>query len=448
MKRYTYIRNGLLTAAVVWGLVLTVIGRIPTLPTSADISPSQLAGNTYLYLQESLCPLLFCCAFLVGGVAAIAYGFFLRRHFHQYSEFGHAGIYLGYFVLLSAVWILTDSQALAIFTTEAGGILNKNAIVSLSYMAFMLLPIAFIAFVQHIRPGSRWLDRMTDLFTLNLVLFVLLLWVRLPQNLYMISLFIHHILMYTLMIAELRRYLQTSADGQPRSAQERALTRGLVWFICFSAIALVAFLAGKHRLYSLIYGLGFLVLGVYMCKVIFHNIVSMYKGAVELDVYRSMAYTDMLTGLHNRNAFVGAQDTLTVDTASSYIVMDINHFKWINDTFGHHFGDELIGYIARLVKDAFGSIGTCYRIGGDEFVVICQGADEAAVQQAIAALQQRIRDENAYPQAHLSVACGYAFGQEQDTANSLFAAADEAMYQDKRRRADDRERSAPTPPTA
>ena len=185
-----------------------------------------------------------------------------------------------------------------------------------------------------------------------------------------------------------------------------------------------------------------------MCKVIFHNIVSMYKGAVELDVYRSMAYTDMLTGLHNRNAFVGAQDTLTVDTASSYIVMDINHFKWINDTFGHHFGDELIGYIARLVKDAFGSIGTCYRIGGDEFVVICQGADEAAVQQAIAALHQRIRDENAYPQAHLSVACGYAFGQEQDTANSLFAAADEAMYQDKRRRADDRERSAPTPPTA
>ena len=82
MKRYTYIRNGLLTAAVVWGLVLTVIGRIPTLPTSADISPSQLAGNTYLYLQESLCPLLFCCAFLVGGVAAIAYGFFLRRHFY------------------------------------------------------------------------------------------------------------------------------------------------------------------------------------------------------------------------------------------------------------------------------------------------------------------------------------------------------------------------------
>lgn len=207
MKRYTYIRNGLLTAAVVWGLVLTVIGRIPTLPTSTDISPAQLAGNTYLYLQESLCPLLFCCAFLVGGVAAIAYGFFLRRHFHQYSEFGHAGIYLGYFVLLSAVWILTDSQALAIFTTEAGGILNKNAIVSLSYMAFMLLPIAFIAFVQHIRPGSRWLDRMTDLFTLNLALFVLLLWVRLPQSLYMISLFIHHILMYTLMIAELRRYL-------------------------------------------------------------------------------------------------------------------------------------------------------------------------------------------------------------------------------------------------
>ena len=52
------------------------------------------------------------------------------------------------------------------------------------------------------------------------------------------------------------------------------------------------------------------------------------------------------------------------------VFMDFNQLKLINDTHGHHVGDEMIIATARCIEKAFGSMGTCYRIGGDEFCAL------------------------------------------------------------------------------
>ena len=145
-----------------------------------------------------------------------------------------------------------------------------------------------------------------------------------------------------------------------------------------------------------------------------------------------LAYNDMLTGVKNRNAFMKDQEALAVNNSVCYIMMDINGLKLVNDTLGHHYGDDLIRRAALLIQKAFSELGVCYRVGGDEFVVICQNADEAAVKHAIAQMDTQIKAENAAG-SKISIACGYAFGGSGiDNVTALFAAADENMYRDKK----------------
>ncbi|MCI5530541.1 MAG: hypothetical protein MR406_10450 [Blautia sp.] len=66
----------------------------------------------------------------------------------------YTSINLGIFILLSGIWILTDSQTLTVFTREYGGFLDRNSIVFVSFICFMLLPIVFIGFLHNIAPTS------------------------------------------------------------------------------------------------------------------------------------------------------------------------------------------------------------------------------------------------------------------------------------------------------
>lgn len=92
-----------------------------------------------------------------------------------------------------------------------------------------------------------------------------------------------------------------------------------------------------------------------------------------------MGKTDMLTGLGNRFAYSDdaeryVQSHLPDDL--TYVYLDVNELKRTNDTLGHHAGDELITGAAECIKKVFGQVGSCYRMGGDEFVVLCKVSEE------------------------------------------------------------------------
>ena len=67
----------------------------------------------------------------------------------------------------------------------------------------------------------------------------------------------------------------------------------------------------------------------------------MFMENVKLELYMSMAYSDSLTDIKNRNAFVKEQEELQVDETVCYVIMDINGLKLVN-ALGHHYGEELI----------------------------------------------------------------------------------------------------------
>ncbi len=135
----------------------------------------------------------------------------------------------------------------------------------------------------------------------------------------------------------------------------------------------------------------------------------------ELQVYneqlQDIAKTDALTGLENRLSFdqllKDIENEKSNDKDWAMLMIDLNGLKVANDTYGHKAGDILIKGTAQVISDIYAGDGHCYRIGGDEFVVIID-ADQAMLDDYRLKLKERIEAYNAVEQYPLSMAIGEA----------------------------------------
>lgn len=164
----------------------------------------------------------------------------------------------------------------------------------------------------------------------------------------------------------------------------------------------------------------------------------------KLDYSLEMAVTDALTGLHNRRYMAGQLQALMNRAGQggegvAVLVMDIDHFKLVNDNFGHDAGDEVLREFAVRLATNVRAIDLPCRFGGEEFVVVMPGASlEAATQVA-----DRIRrDVAAQPFPIMGGAEGLtitisvgvaACTGEGDTPDALLKRADEGVYEAKAR---------------
>ncbi|WP_328469747.1 GGDEF domain-containing protein [Actinoplanes sp. NBC_00393] len=147
---------------------------------------------------------------------------------------------------------------------------------------------------------------------------------------------------------------------------------------------------------------------------------------------------DGLTGLPNRANLAGYAERLT-GRPLGVLLLDLNGFKQVNDTYGHAAGDRLLHEVGTRLKATLGEHGLAGRLGGDEFVVLLPDADPAA----IAPIADRIRDAVRQPvdiggaEVTIGVSVGQAHRPADSTAglDALTAEADAAMYRDKRSRA-------------
>jgi diguanylate cyclase (GGDEF)-like protein len=123
----------------------------------------------------------------------------------------------------------------------------------------------------------------------------------------------------------------------------------------------------------------------------------------------------------------------------SLLVMDLDNFKDINDTFGHHIGDRALREVANVLRAAIRPYDTCVRYAGDEFIVVLSGcgADEAErkrleLQHAVDALHFEPRTGETLS---LAISVGASvFPHDGESYETLLATADSRMYRDKTRR--------------
>lgn len=155
-----------------------------------------------------------------------------------------------------------------------------------------------------------------------------------------------------------------------------------------------------------------------------------------LDEARGTAREDALTELANRRAFDEACAALPGDTLVVIALCDIDHFKRVNDQFGHAVGDRVLRAVGQtLAAESNGALVARY--GGEEFAFLMTDVDlDSAVavidraRSAVAAKRFRSRDTDA-PIGTITISAGIAAGRASNACGSLYAQADAALYRAK-----------------
>ena len=164
------------------------------------------------------------------------------------------------------------------------------------------------------------------------------------------------------------------------------------------------------------------------------------RKKVELQLMRDALY-DSLTGLPNRSHFlrvlrhVVEDSRLAPDEMFALLFLDLDRFKHVNDSLGHHVGDQLLVGIADRLKRVLRPQETLARLGGDEFAILVEGLQDAGQAARIA---ERIQTELAQPfmlnehEVFVSVSIGIAVRPErEESPEGLIRDADTAMYRAK-----------------
>ncbi len=149
-----------------------------------------------------------------------------------------------------------------------------------------------------------------------------------------------------------------------------------------------------------------------------------------------LAYTDSLTGVANRGAFLQASnEELSRSRRLSYdigvMMLDLDHFKAINDTYGHDAGDEVLKQVSKAMSNCLRKEDTLGRIGGEEFAIITPGADKGGMHKLASRLQQSIALLN-FPflpeDKNITVSIGYTKISNDENFKAALKRADVHLY--------------------
>lgn len=153
--------------------------------------------------------------------------------------------------------------------------------------------------------------------------------------------------------------------------------------------------------------------------------------------FEDLAKTDPLTGLLNR---IGVRDALydglmawkKNQTPFSMVLVDVDYFKRINDTYGHDVGDEILKATAEILRSSVRKTDYVARWGGEEFVLLCPNTNRVQAMSAAETMRKRMAAEPVYRDIRVTASFGVATIAQADL-DHLFKSADEALYRAKNR---------------
>ncbi|MBR0555244.1 diguanylate cyclase [Ciceribacter sp. L1K23] len=156
----------------------------------------------------------------------------------------------------------------------------------------------------------------------------------------------------------------------------------------------------------------------------------------ELDEYKRIANTDSLTRLSNRRAFDDRLATVYDGSAglTGLILIDIDHFKRVNDSFGHPVGDKVLATVATVIRNHVRKDSFIARTGGEEFAVIVDGLGAEEIQQICERVRTALEStpfknsKSGVNYGPITISLGYCMAGEAEDAGDLYSKADIALY--------------------
>ncbi|MFC5405731.1 sensor domain-containing diguanylate cyclase [Cohnella soli] len=204
--------------------------------------------------------------------------------------------------------------------------------------------------------------------------------------------------------------------GQPR----KYMASLMIAFTTQLAVISGTYWAPEAHAFKTISGLLPVCYYILLFALLFERVVEILQS-----VYRS-SITDGLTSLYNRRYFMGRLDqAIQSGSALGVIFCDIDNFKKLNDTHGHHKADGVLKMTASILMEETDSIGLAGRYGGEELVAFVVGTPET-VQQTAESIRARTEQETI-----VTVSVGYSIAMPGEPGETLMKQADQAMYYSK-----------------
>lgn len=180
-----------------------------------------------------------------------------------------------------------------------------------------------------------------------------------------------------------------------------------------------------------------IVVEIYVAMSIFSKTISVHEQELKV-----MATTDALTLINNRRTFMSIGDEIFAyakryDEPFSIILMDIDHFKKVNDQYGHLVGDKVLKNIAKLLRSLIRESDLLARYGGEEFILLLPNTPKDAALTFAENLRQQVEKSQVDCGNGLTVSCTLSLGVAEYQSNfitldEITNAADQALYQAKK----------------
>ncbi len=155
----------------------------------------------------------------------------------------------------------------------------------------------------------------------------------------------------------------------------------------------------------------------------------------QIDWHYERSIRDELTGLYNRR-YINERISQSLSNSGSrgvIAVVDIDHFKKVNDSFGHDVGDNTLIAVSNILKSFMGQQDLIGRYGGEEFVLFLSQSDSESVKTLLEDMSKAVETKASVMLPNpVTISVGYSEVSKEDTLHSLFSKADSALYMAKR----------------
>jgi len=154
------------------------------------------------------------------------------------------------------------------------------------------------------------------------------------------------------------------------------------------------------------------------------------------DLLAKQAVTDPMTGLYNRSLLQNSLELAIHQhkrrgIQMSLIMLDVDHFKSINDDLGHAKGDQVIVSLGKLLKESFRATDKVFRVGGEEFLILVHGSDEKKAHDIAEKLRMDTRERSLIPEQRITISLGVSGIQKSQDWSQWMKHCDNNLYRAK-----------------
>ncbi len=387
--------------------------------TTGDLKATVVKGN---YIRVVMISILF--TLIVTSIVLLINQIYEKSNINV-RLFGNF-IILVFFV---ACWLYCSSDLPQLYT-------NANEAVSLvSFLSLSCLTVPYAGFCEQMfRRRQKIFYRLQLLGWCIPLLNVFLFVTNLADP--MEVLILTHIYMIVVVVTSV-----VFAFLEPQKTLETKFFFAGVILLLISAIGgFICYFAAPSKGYDgIMFGIGFILFIASLFLLILARQVSLIKERQNLNAYKHLAYSNVITGLSNRNAFDEDFSTMGSRLAigepvTLYLVDFLNH-KDLIEEFGHRAGDDALRLMGQNLEKAFKNVGKCYHFGGDEFAVIIEQT-MVDVRKLKSAFEDLSSHTGFMYEAKLETVVGYStlpFEDSSEFEGKLMDRAAEAVHEEERR---------------